>query len=60
MRVLLAFPLGKGGPAGPDEGRVYRGTPIADGNGKAAPPIRQRSRPLTAPLGESHTHTKYK
>ena len=57
----MPSPLGEGSPAGPDEGRVYRGTPIADGNGKAAPPpIRQRSRPLTAPLGESHTHTKYK
>ena len=56
----MPSPLGEGSPAGPDEGRVYRGSPIADGNGKAAPPIRQRSRPLTAPLGESHTHTKYK
>ena len=33
----MPSPLEEGGPAGPDEGRVYRGTPIADGNGKAAP-----------------------
>ena len=33
----MPSPLGEGSPAGPDEGRVYRGTPIADGNSKAAP-----------------------
>ena len=54
----MPSPLGEGGPAGPDEGRVYCGTPIADGTARL-PLIRQRSGPLTAsPSGEAmHTQS---
>ena len=49
----MPSPKGEGGPAGPDEGCVYCGTSIADGNGKAAL-ISQRPGPLTAsPSGEA-------
>ena len=56
----MPSPLGEGGPAGPDEGRVYRGTPIADGNGKAAPHQSAVGAADGFPLGGSHAHTKYK
>ena len=56
----MPSPLGEGGPAGPDEGRVYRGTPIADGNGKAAPHQSAVGAVDSFPLGGSHAHTKYK
>ena len=56
----MPFPLGEGGPAGPDEGRVYCGPPIADGNGKAAPHPSAVGAADSSPLGESHAHTKYK
>ena len=56
----MLSPLGEGGPAGPDEGRVYRGTPIADGNGKAGTHPSAVGAADSFPLGGSHAHTKYK
>ena len=57
----MPSPLGEGSPAGPDEGRVYRGPPpIADGNGKAAPHQSAIGAADSFPLGGSHAHTKYK
>ena len=49
----MPFPLEEGGPAGPDEGRVYCGTPIADGNGKAAPHQSAVGAADSFPLGEA-------
>ena len=56
----MPSPLGEGSPAGPNEGRVYRDTPIADGNGKAAPHQSAVGAADSFPLGGSHAQTKYK
>ena len=56
----MPSPLGEGGPAGPDEGCVYCGAPIADGNDKAAPHQSAVGAADSFPLGGSHAHTKYK
>ena len=52
MKLSKTFPLGEGGPAGPDEGKVYLTT-----QKRVIALISQWSEPLTAsPVGEANAN----